>query len=395
MNYRKRAAELSELIISHRRTIHANPEVGMDTWDTADFIEKELIKMGYSPRRCAKTGITATVGKSGGKVFLLRADMDALPLEEESSLSFCSRNSGAAHCCGHDLHTAMLLGAAQLLKENEESLEGMVKLMFQPGEEVLMGARAMIDDGLLENPIVNGAFGIHVNALYPSGKFLLFDGMMTSASNGFTIKVKGHAAHGARPEESIDPINAMLHIYSGLQAIQTRELSPEEKSVMSICAVHAGTTAGNAIPDTAEMKGTLRTTSKETRDKFLKRIEEISSNIGKAFKAGIAVETAPRYSVPLVCDHDCILGVKNSIDALLGDGNAVIMRKANTASEDFSFVAERVPSAFIILGAAVEDDVKYGQHHPKVRYDEGCLAIGAAVYAQVATDWLKNNQSYR
>lgn len=392
MNYRKRAAELSEMLISHRRTVHANPELGMETWETSDFIEKELAKMGYQPKRCAKTGITATAGKPGGKVFLLRADMDALPFDEESGLAFCSRNHGAAHCCGHDLHTAMLLGAAQLLKENEENLEGMVKLMFQPGEEVLMGARAMIDDGLLEDPKVDGAFGIHVNALYPSGRFLLFDGMMTSASNGFTIKIKGHAAHGARPEESIDPINAMFHVYSALQTIQTRELSPEEKSVMSICAVHAGTTATNAIPDTAEMKGTLRTTSKETRDKFLKRIGEISRSVGEAFKAEVTVETAPRYSVPLVCDHNCVLGAKGSIDRLLGEGNAVIMKKTNTASEDFSFVADRVPSAFIILGAAVEDGVKYGQHHPKVRYDEACLPIGAAVYAQVATDWLKNNQ---
>ena len=392
MNYRNRANELSDWIVSCRRTIHANPEIGMDTRETADFIEKELIKMGYSPKRCAKTGITATVGKSGGEVFLLRADMDALPFDEESGLAFCSRNSGAAHCCGHDLHTAMLLGAARLLKENEENLEGMVKLMFQPGEEVLLGARAMIDDGLLENPTVNGAFGIHVNALYPAGKFLLFDGMMTSASNGFTIKIKGHAAHGARPEESIDPINAMFHVYSGLQAIQTRELSPEEKSVMSICAVHSGTTAGNAIPDTAEMKGTLRTISKETRDKFLRRIEEISHGIGKAFRAEVTVETAPRYSVPLVCDHGCVLGAKGSIDKLLGEGNAVIMKKTNTASEDFSFVAERVPSAFVILGAAVGTGVKYGQHHPKVMYDEACLPIGAAVYAQVAEDWLKKSQ---
>lgn len=392
MNYMERATELSEMIISYRRTIHANPELGMDTWDTSDLIEKELVKMGYSPKRCAKTGITATVGKPGGKVFLLRADMDALPFDEESGLAFSSRNNGAAHCCGHDLHTAMLLGAAQLLKENEENLEGMVKFMFQPGEEVLMGARAMIDDGLLEDPIVDGAFGIHVNALYPSGKFLLFDGMMTSASNGFTIKIKGHAAHGARPEESIDPINAMFHIYSALQAIQTRELSPEEKSVMSICAVHAGTTATNAIPDTAEMKGTLRTTSKETRDKFLKRMVEISCSIGEAFKTEITVETAPRYSVPLICDHGCVLEAKNSIDSLLGEGNAIIMKKTNTASEDFSFVAEKIPSAFIILGAAIENSVKYGQHHPKVRYNEACLSIGAAVYAQVATDWLVNNR---
>lgn len=390
-NYLERAKGLMPELLENRRHIHKHPEVGMELENTVAFVTEKLIEMGYEPKACGKAGIEATLGQAGGKVFLLRADMDALPMKEESGLDFASINPEAAHCCGHDIHTAMLLGAAKLLKEDEDKLDGMVKLMFQPAEETLEGARDMIQHGILENPSVDAAMAIHINALYDSGKVIVTTGPLTASSDGFTIKIKGHGGHGARPHECVDPINVACHIHSSLQAINAREVQASEHLVLNIGSIHGGN-AGNVVPETVEMQGTLRTYSNEVRNEVKERIESICKNIAQAFRAEAEVVYGSNYTVPMICDENVAAEAENYISDLIGKNNVVKTTISQAASEDFAFIADRVPSTFCILGATIKKGTPYGQHHPKVVYDESAMPIGVAMYANVAREWLKNNQ---
>lgn len=389
--YLNQAKSLMPELLKNRRHIHKHPEIGMEVDNTASFVTEKLTEMGYDPKPCGRSGIIATVGKTGGKVFLLRADMDALPMEEESGLEFASVNPGAAHCCGHDMHTTMLLGAAKLLKENEDKLEGMVKLMFQPAEETLEGARDMIDHGLLKNPSVDAAMAIHVNALYDSGKVIVATGPLTASSDSFKIKIKGHGGHGARPHECVDPINVACHIHSSLQAINAREIQPGEHVVLNIGSIHGGN-AGNVVPEIVEMEGTLRTYSKELRKVIKERIGFICKNVAEAFKAEAEVIYSPNYTIPMICDEAVASAAKETISDIVGTDNVIKTTLRQTASEDFAFVADKVPSTFCILGATIKKGIPYGQHHPKVIFDESVMPIGVAMYTKVAVEWLKSNQ---
>lgn len=389
-NYFERARELAPELVKTRRTIHQNPEIGMDVPKTSKYVFDQLVQLGYEPRYIGGTGVTATVGRPG-KTILLRGDMDALPINEESGLPFASQNPGAAHCCGHDLHTAMLLGAAKLLKENEAQLKGTVKFMFQPGEEVLMGARAMLDDGILENPQVDAAMGIHVNSMVPCGALIVFHGPTSASSDSFTITVHGKGCHGSRPYEGIDPIAIICHIHTALQQLQARELEAGEIGVVTVGSLHAGT-VNNAIPSEAVMKGTIRTFNGEVRDMLRKRIPEICENIAKAFRGTAEVEFASRYAIPMVCDETVASQVRDSLTQIFPPQQVRYLAKKFPGAEDFSFVANKVPTSFVVLGASIGPDAIYGQHHAKVQFNEKCLPVGAAAYAQAAAQWLENNQ---
>lgn len=389
-NYFERARELAPELVKTRRTIHQNPEIGMDVPKTSKYVFDQLVQLGYEPRYIGGTGVTATVRRPG-KTILLRGDMDALPINEESGLPFASQNPGAAHCCGHDLHTAMLLGAAKLLKENEAQLKGTVKFMFQPGEEVLMGARAMLDDGILENPQVDAAMGIHVNSMVPCGALIVFHGPTSASSDSFTITVHGKGCHGSRPYEGIDPIAIICHIHTALQQLQARELEAGEIGVVTVGSLHAGT-VNNAIPSEAVMKGTIRTFNGEVRDMLRKRIPEICENIAKAFRGTAEVEFASRYAIPMVCDETVASQVRDSLTQIFPPQQVRYLAKKFPGAEDFSFVADKVPTSFVVLGASIGPDAIYGQHHAKVQFNEKCLPVGAAAYAQAAAQWLENNQ---
>lgn len=387
----KKAKEMADELVEIRRRFHENPEIGMETVNTAAFVAAKLKEMGYEPQMLAGTGVTATVGKAGGKVLLLRADMDALPIQEESGLEFASKVPGAAHCCGHDLHTAMLLGAAKLLKEEEDSLEGMVKLLFQPAEENMQGARAMIQAGVLENPHVDAAFAIHVNSIAQSGRLLVFEGPTCASSDLFTIHIKGHGGHGARPEETVDPLNAAAHIHIALQELQAREIRAGETGVLTIGCIKGGSTY-NVIPDEAVMLGTVRTYNKEIRETLLKRMKDITSDIAHAFRAEATVTLSDNYTIPLVSDKEMASFAIGAFREMLPADQIVSMHKAFPGSEDFAFIADKVPTLFVVLGATIKKGVEFGQHHPKVQFNEGCLPVGAAAYAQMACEWLKKNK---
>ena len=395
MDYLKRAHELTEEIVENRRFLHQHPEIGCDIPVTKAFVEDKLKCMGYEVAHVGP-GLVAMAGH-GSPVILLRADMDGLLMEEESGLPFASVNPGKAHCCGHDNHTAMLLGAAKMLKENEADLKGTVKLMFQPAEETMDGAKMMVEGGVLENPKVDAAFGMHVftNMEVPAGTVLMMgaDSRM-AAVDWFTIYVTGKGCHGAQPNSGVDPLNVMAHIHLALQAINAREMDPADNMVLTIGQMHGGNTS-NVIPQEGMMSGTIRTLSPETRAMVKSRMEAIVSTIALAFNAQARVEYGSGCPV-LTQNKELYAKVKSCLGSLEGvnyiDLDEIGMKMSNMGSEDFAYVANEVPSVFLGIAAGQPaDGYCYPQHHPMARFQEDCLPVGAAAYAHIAMEWLKNN----
>lgn len=395
------AKEMKEDLICMRRYLHKNAEIGFELENTLNYVKEELIKMGYEPVNCGKAGLLALAGKKEGKTFLIRADMDALPLEEESGVEFASKN-GAMHACGHDMHTAMLLGAAKILKQYEDEINGNIKLMFQPAEEIFEGSNDMIENGLLENPKVDAALMIHVMASIPfkPGTVIVSSpGVSAPAADYFEIKVQGSGCHGSMPNTGVDPINVASHIFLALQEINARELSVNQKIVLTIGKFNAGDIA-NVIPDVATMNGTVRTYDEETRAFIKKRIEEIASGVAKAFRGEAAV-TFGSGCPTLVNDKELSEKVFKYTEELLGKDMAFTVDELSkmssdssksAGSEDFAYVSQKVPSIMLAL-AAGEPDKGYNhpQHHPKVKFDEEALVYGSAVYAYTSLKWLMEN----
>lgn len=393
------AAEIEQEVIENRRFIHKNAEVGFELPATVEFVKARLKEMGYEPSSCGKSGVVATVGGKKGKTFLLRADMDALPIKEESAESFANEN-GNFHGCGHDMHTAMLLGAARLLKMNEDKIEGTVKLMFQPAEEILSGAKNMIENGVLEKPQVDAALMIHVMAglSVPTGAVIVSSGGVGApAADYFTVNVFGKGCHGSMPQEGVDALSIAAHIVTALQEISARELGVSEEALITIGLLKAGS-AGNVIADKAVMEGTVRSYDDEIRERVKKRISEITDSVAKAFR-GRAEVTFGNGCPSLVNNEKLSESVEGYLKELLGEKmviNTSVFGKNSSksgGSEDFSYVSREVPSLMIALAAGnSEEGFKYPQHHPKVRFDETVLKTGAAVYAYSALKWLENHK---
>lgn len=392
-NLLQEAKKLQNFMVENRRYLHENAEIHVDLPLTSKYVTSKLREMGYEPQEICKSGIVAIAGgKKPGKTFLLRADMDALPIVEETDLAFKSKTNNM-HACGHDMHTSMLLGAAKLLKEHEDEIEGQIKLMFQPAEETGAGAKNMLEAGVLQNPKVDAAMMIHVitGMPIPSGTVVVSSaGAVTSASDTFTVTVNGKGGHGAMPQLTIDPLNIISHIHIALQAINSRELTPSDNAVLTVGQIHGGN-AVNVIPDTAFLAGTVRTYNKENREFIEKRINEISTGIASTFRASSTVEYI-HGSSSVINDAELIKQFINYSNLILDPYKVVNMAEKNSASEDFGFVSELVPSLMVVLSAgSSEDKYKYPQHHPKAMFDENCLYTGAALYANMAMEWLKNN----
>lgn len=390
MNYYERALELKDELLENRRYLHEHAEVGMELPKTRAYIEAKLREYGIEPQRCGE-GVTALIG-SGKKVLLLRADMDALNMPEESGLPFASQNPNAAHCCGHDMHAAMLLTAAKLLKEQESQLKGTVKLMFQPSEETLTGAAHMIEHGILEHPGVDAALAFHVGpGQLPIGMFLYNDSStMMFSNNDLHITVKGKGGHGAMPQNCIDPISVGAHIIVALQEIIARELDPHQSGVITIGTFHAGTTL-NVIPEEAALSGTLRADTKEAQETLVKRVQEVSEATAKVYGASAKVSISAG-APPLICDPENTKAFVRYMKELQIPDTIAQSGICASASEDFAFIAERVPSSFIYLSSGFLDERgTAGAHHPKVQFNEECLPRGAAYLAYCAKRWLEEH----
>lgn len=391
------ASDLYQEIVSHRRWLHAHAETGFDLTQTKPYVKTALEQMGYAVQECGKAGLMTTVGIAGGKVFLLRADMDALPIQEETGLDFASSN-GKMHACGHDLHTAMLLGAAKILKQHESELSGMVKFMFQPAEEVFEGSKDMIEAGILEEPKPDAAMMIHVTAglPMPAGTVIVSSpGVSAPAADYFSIRVQGKGCHGSAPQNGIDPLTAAAHILIALQEIHARELSSSDEAVLTIGMFHGGE-VGNVIPDSATLGGTIRTYDEKTRSYLKQRICEISQGIAASFRASAEV-TFGSGCPTLVNDQALSEFVTNTLKDLLGSYGAFTTTELSGGkpsrgggSEDFAYISHEVPALMLAL-AAGEPSKGYAfpQHHPKVKFDENALCTGTSVFVYSAMKFLQ------
>ena len=389
----EQAKEIKDDLIDYRRTIHSNPEVGAVLPKTKAYVMDKLREFGYEPKEICESGIVATIeGPKPGKTFLLRADMDALPMEESTSCDFAATN-GCMHSCGHDMHTSMLLGAAKLLKQNQDEIEGTVKLVFQPDEEGFTGAKKMIEAGVLQNPTVDAAMAMHVNSGTPSNLIVAGKGTSIGGCFRFRIVVKGTGCHGAMPETGVDPINIAHHIYSALQTILVREIPAVKPAVITI-GKFVGGDAPNIIPGEVVMEGTFRYLDKEMGDFVIERMNEIVTSTAKTLRG--EAELIELSSVPPLTNDNELLGeVTGYLKDIVGEQGVFVFEGGGMGSEDFASYSYEVPSLYIILGAgAANENPEFGKpmHNTKVVFNEDVLPTGAAIHAYSAIMWLKNHK---
>lgn len=389
MNYYERALELKEETIANRRYFHQNAETGLDMPTAKAYVMNKLKEYGLIPKECGH-GVSATVG-CGGKVILLRADMDSLPMPEESGEPFAC-TSGAAHACGHDFHAAMLLTAAKMLKENESNLKGTVKFMFQPAEETFEGSKDMMEHGILENPTVDAALAYHVSpGNMPVGLYMYnSSGTMMFSVDGFKITVSGKGAHGAYPHNSIDPINIAVHVYLALEALIAREADPKAACVLTVGKFEAGT-AANIIPDYAVLEGTIRSNDPTNRELLVRRMKEVADKTAQVYGGSASIEMISEVP-PLICDPALTEEMVSYMQEMNLPNAQPYPGISASASEDFASIAEKVPSTFIYLSAGFTDNREvYPAHNPKVQFNEDVCPIGASCLAYCATQWLNNH----
>ncbi|WP_436513753.1 M20 metallopeptidase family protein [Clostridium thermobutyricum] len=385
--------ELKSSLIEIRRELHKNPEVGIYLPNTIKFISSKLKEFGYTPEIIDEVGVLATIkGPKDGKTFLLRADMDALPIKEESNFDFKSTN-GNMHACGHDMHTTMLLGAAKLLKKYQSEIHGTIKLLFQPDEEGFTGGKRMIKAGVLENPKVNAAMALHVFSNAPSNTIVYSVGTCISSCIKFKITITGLGCHGAMPETGIDPLNIASHVYLALQEITSREIPATSPIVLTI-GKFVGGTAANIIPEKVVMEGTIRTLSEDVGRFAFDRVKDISINVSKAFRGSAVVEEV--VSVPPLINDSDLSEKLFSYTKNLFDTSKIVIKENNSGmgSEDFAAISTMVPSTYFIMGAGTKEEnpsFGYPMHHSCVGFNEDILSSGSAMFAYNAIMWLKEN----
>lgn len=385
MDFLTLANQINEELIQNRRAFHAFAETGFDLPNTLALVQQKLTQLGVPYKKVGKAGIVATIGQ-GAPCVLLRGDMDALPMDEQSGLPFASDHLGC-HSCGHDFHTAMLLGASKLLKQHESELSGCVKLMFQPAEELLAGAADMVEHGVLQNPTVDAAFGIHIMAGSEHsdvGTATYSVGPALYSGDALKIEVIGKTSHGGSAFMGVDAINIAAHIVIALNEIISREIPSDESSVVLVGKIEGGLTV-NTTPGNAAMEVSVRAQTAKRRAFLLKRVEEIATATAAVFRGEAVVRHM--YGIgPLHCDE--------AVAKIGGDACQKIGIDAKTVptaygTEDFTAVAEKVPSVMLNLGAgSVKSGHPYPMHNPQMVADEAVLPLGAALYAQCAVDFL-------
>jgi len=393
MDLTEEAKKLNDELIRYRRYLHEHAEVGFAMNQTKEFVKNKLREIGLEPKDCGISGITAQIRGKSERTILLRADMDALPIHEDTGLSFACKTNNM-HACGHDMHTAMLLGAAKLLVQRADSLNGTVRLMFQPAEEVLLGAKNMIENGILDHPKPDAAIMIHVSADRSIGTVRLAqEGVVAPAADTFEIQVHGLACHGSVPYKGINALTAAAHILLALQQIPAQEVGTEHPSALSVGRLHGGD-AANAVADLAVLNGTLRSFDIKTQENMKFRIRQIAEGVASAFRATATV-TFPGGCPPFENNTMVKQTVESAIRKQMRGINIIYSTgRSISGSEDFAFVSQHVPSALISLSCGAND---HPLHHPKVEFDENALWMGAGIYAAAAMefltiDWSEHNE---
>lgn len=393
MDIFERAKALEKETIENRRYLHANAETGFDLPKTNAFIKEKLREVGLEVTPCGKS-LTATVGK-GEKAFLLRADTDALPIAEETELPFACR-SGNMHACGHDLHTAMLLSAGKILKERESLLKGKVKLLFQPAEEKLAGAKNAINAGVLRKPQIAGAMMLHVltSLPLPSGTLIVSSpGVSACGADFFTISVFGKSCHGSNPHEGVDALSVCAQIVTALHHFSALEIPASSRTVLSLGKLHAGV-AGNVIAGEGWIEGTLRTFDETLRKKIKTRLREIVEGIASSFKARAEIQFTSGCP-PLVNDEKLSLSLLEKLRSVFGEEKVLAsgeLKGEVGGSEDFAYISQKVPSLMIGVCAGQKGKgYEYPLHHPQTRFDEKALVVGVTTLVYSAFTYFEES----
>jgi hippurate hydrolase len=386
---RAEARGLLPAVIELRRRIHRRPELGLTLPETQKAVLEALADLDLELHTGGATSAVLAVlrGSRPGPTLLLRADMDALPLQEDTNLPFRSERDGAMHACGHDAHVAMLAGAARLLAARRAQLPGTLKLLFQPGEEGYAGARVLIGEGLLDaEPRVDAAFAIHVDSSLPAGSVATRPGPLLAAGDVFSIDLVGRGGHAAQPHLARDPIPAACEVVTALQSVVTRQLYAFDPVVLSVTKIQAGTTA-NVIPERAHLLGTIRSVSERARRAVRERLERSVRGIAAAHGLEAAVHVIEGY--PVTVNDGAFAAFARSVAAdLLGGDRVVDLEAPIMGAEDFSYVLQRVPGALVFLGARAGGSDPFPLHSNRMVLDEAALADGVALHAAVALRYL-------
>ena len=380
LKIKEESKSISDWIVKIRRELHEHPELMYEEFRTSELIRRELDKLDIQYRHpIAETGVLASIGNGNGPCVALRADMDALPIHEETDVPFKSKIDGKMHACGHDCHVSMLLGAAKLLKNKESEINGTIKLLFQPAEEGGAGGKLMREEGALENPEVERIFGLHVWPQMPSGQIGSREGTFLAATSSLSLTVKGVGGHAAVPQLTKDPVLTSARIITNLQSIISRELDPLESGVVSITVINGGN-ASNVIPSEVKVKGTLRSLTMDGLKELQKRVKEIAEGIAQTHGCEANVEYVGNDYPPTVNDSEMWKFAKNIGIELLGDDNVSDL-DAVMGGEDFAYYTEKVKGCFVVLGMNNPDiDATYSVHHPMFKADEYALHIGTALH---------------
>ncbi|HEV2127769.1 MAG TPA: amidohydrolase [Thermomicrobiales bacterium] len=388
---RRDVDEILPGVVADRRHLHQNPELAFEEHETAKFVAERLEALGVEDIRTGvgRTGVTGLIRgtKGEGRCVLFRADMDALPVDEENEVDYKSTVRGRMHACGHDAHTAMLLGTARVLTGMRDQFAGTVKLLFQPAEEVPPGgAIEMIRDGALEDPHVDAVFGLHVAAELPAGKIGVKVGAASASSDRFRIVIQGRGGHAARPNLAIDPVVVGSHIVVALQTLVSREVDPTGAAVVTVGSIVSGE-AFNVIPDTAEIKGTVRTLDPEVREQMARRVPEIAVGVGKAMRAEVDVNYFKGYP-SMVNDEEMTELVREAAIDVVGAENVVDV-PVGMGGEDFArFLLERPGSFFRVGTRSEERGITYGHHHPRFDVEEEGMGAGVATSVETILRYL-------
>lgn len=381
--------KLQEYVVNIRRELHECPELSLNEFKTKEKIVRELEKMGLVPFFSEKypTAVYAEIkGEKGGKTVALRADTDALPIEEETDVAFKSKNTGVMHACGHDAHTAMLLGCAKYLTENRDKIKGKVKLIFEPAEEIGAAGRGIVAEGLLDD--ADTVFAIHIDPNIEAGKANIAPGIRMAGAGGFSAKIKGMGGHASNPSGGIDAIVASGAVIMGLQSIVSREISPLDSAVVSIGTINGGTKS-NIICEEVEMKGSLRYYNNAVKELLPNSVKRIISDIASAYRCTAEV-SASCMLPPCVNDRRCADIALKALEKAAGK-DALNELPCFTGSDDFAFYLEKVPGVYAFLGVMPEGETVYPIHNKLFKLNEKGLGMGAMLYAEYALTYMEEN----
>jgi amidohydrolase len=389
---RNRIEELTGELVSLRRDFHRHPELGFQEHRTAEKVEGYLRGIGLTTHRMAGTGVVALLeGSQPGPVLMLRADMDALPIQEETEIDYRSENAGVMHACGHDAHMAMLLVAAKILVERRDEIRGTIKFVFQPNEEIA-GALTMIEEGVLEDPKVDAVLGIHVWTPVASGNVAITHGTVMGGLDVFKIRIQGKGGHTGFPEDAVDPVIAAANLIQTTQIIQTREISDLLSTIIMFGKIQGGT-KGNIVPDTVDLEGTIRFLYKggpESEEQPTERFVRVVEDVCRTHRCTCTIDIE-HENIPLINDPEMVRMAREAAGEVFPDKTRIIDNRT-IASEDFSEFSERVPGVFIFLGTGnPEKGTDIPHHNPKFNVDEEVLPDGVALYVRTAFRYFRNN----